>query len=180
MHTPGSETGGDTLTKVAQAMECNLHWDNLSYWTFFPHSSFHRLHSDTPERLVAAYLGSPEAFSELWAEGSSDGAVRPADNGGPPDTSGVCPPPTHGLLPSWAPPHVADTSGGVASCSREGGTIPLRGGCVTLQLDLKRVRGVAALGLMGHWLSREAVPPVIPPLEQYIEGVARNENLPSE
>ena len=82
--------------------------------------------------------------------------------------------------PSWAP-HVADTSRDVAPCAREGGVIPLTR-CVGPgpQLDLKRVRGVAALGLMGHWLSREAVPPVIPPLERYIEGVDMNESLPSE
>ena len=124
----GSEAAGDSLTKVAQAMGCNLHWDNLSFWTFAPHDRFLSLRSETPTQLVEHYLGGSAAFSSMWmmAEGGGCGGDAPQ------------------------------------------------------QLDLQKVQAVAALGLLGNWLSRIAAPPVIPPLERYVEEVARNEALPAE
>lgn len=106
-------------------MGCNLHWDNLSFWTFAPHDRFLSLRSETPAQLVDHYLGSSAAFRLMWA--ADDGGSSPQ-----------------------------------------------------LDLDLQKVQAVAALGLLGNWLSRVAAPPVIPPLERYVEEVARNESLPAE
>ena len=158
-------------------MECNLHWDNLSYWTFFPHRSFHRLRSATPERLVAAYLGSVEAFAGLWSTPGEGGAGGwdPGGRDGEKRDGGRL---SHAKGNPWAEASLD----GISREATQVGVPPshTQVGVPLPQLDLQRVQGVAALGLMGHWLSREAAPPVIPSLEKYIEGVARNEGLPAE
>ncbi|GAX79036.1 hypothetical protein CEUSTIGMA_g6476.t1 [Chlamydomonas eustigma] len=64
----GSESSADTLTKVAQAMGCNLHWDNLSFWTFHPHTHFMQLQECSPTAMVKHYLGSLHDFMELWTD----------------------------------------------------------------------------------------------------------------
>lgn len=116
----GAEHGGDSLTKLAQAMGCNLHWDNLSFWTFGTHSEFLRLQACPPDETIAAYLGGQAVFSRLWSEAG--------DGGGP-------------------------------------------------QLNMHDVQALAALGHMGSWLASVNA---IPPLDQYMRDIAKNERLPVE